>query len=765
VLILLIGLALGWATVLRQNRPDYQIDLAQEYLGAPYNLVGWYAAERNESYGYRWTQPYAMLQFPWAYGSAPAYEVAIRLRDASASGRQLTFLANEQPLATLTPASEFRTYRMLLPAPASDQELRLALSVPPFVAPGDTRPLGVIATTIELQAVPFIDWPALLVIIFGVGLLWVWLQAWGEKAAQASFIAGAFGLGLVALFFRYSPAPLNYPLLAAVALGGALVATTLSRRTADRAGLALLALLVSFAGVLWPAWLSDDAFISFRYAQNLAQGNGLVYNLGERVEGYTNFLWTILAAGVIRLGGDIVWFTYLSGTIIAVALVLATYRLAARLSGSAAFLVSPLPPSGSGAGGEGTSPLALIAALIVATHQGVLLYTSRGAGLETGFFALLVLLGVTIYIRAEQSAERRWLPAAGVIFALASMTRPEGVLITGLTAAHIVWEWLLARIGIRAIASGKDSPVGRLSRLLLPYLLIFVPYFLWRMNYYGDLLPNTFYAKTGGGLRQIERGLLYAGNFALTLGGPLLLLLFVPPREGWRALLGGWRSYLLLIVGTYSAYIIAVGGDHFRGERFFVPLVPLFAVLMAGGLGEVYRRFNRGGHEGHEAAKKQNVVPFVPFVVQTSLALLLAVGSVAALNRTAPYDYIIRGLDESVWIWREIGWWMADHTPPEASIAATGAGAIAYYSERTTIDLYGLTDKHIARVENPDMGTGVAGHEKRDPDYVLNERKPTYIPQMWDDYFGGAPALEGSYRLITITTRYGREIGMWERVQ
>ena len=145
-----------------------------------------------------------------------------------------------------------------------------------------------------------------------------------------------------------------------------------------------------------------------------------------------------------------------------------------------------------------------------------------------------------------------------------------------------------------------------------------------------------------------------------------------------------------------------------------------------------------------------------------TLALLLTGGSVAALSRTAPYDYIIRGLDESVWIWREIGWWMADNTPPDASIAATGAGAIAFYGERTTIDLYGLTDKHIARVAVSDMGSGVAGHEKRDPAYVINERQPTYIPQMWDDYFGGAEALRGRYRLITITTRFGRELGMWE---
>jgi hypothetical protein len=62
-----------------------------------------------------------------------------------------------------------------------------------------------------------------------------------------------------------------------------------------------------------------------------------------------------------------------------------------------------------------------------------------------------------------------------------------------------------------------------------------------------------------------------------------------------------------------------------------------------------------------------------------------------------------------------------------------------------------------------DMGEGAAGHEKRDPAYVLDVRKPTYIPQMWENYFGGADALRSRYELITLTTRYGREIAIWRK--
>jgi arabinofuranosyltransferase len=157
--------------------------------------------------------------------------------------------------------------------------------------------------------------------------------------------------------------------------------------------------------------------------------------------------------------------------------------------------------------------------------------------------------------------------------------------------------------------------------------------------------------------------------------------------------------------------------------------------------------------------------PALRLVASALLVLLLSFYSLTALNRTKEFDYILRGMDEGLWIWREIGWWMADHTTPEESIAVTGAGAIAFYGQRTTIDMLGLTDRYIARVEVPDMGAGPAGHEKRAPDYVLNVRRPTYIPYMWSDYFPSEAYLAQDYEIVTITTRYGRELLMWRRRQ
>src|SRR5262249_33188354 len=109
--------------------------------------------------------------------------------------------------------------------------------------------------------------------------------------------------------------------------------------------------------------------------------------------GYANFLWTMLAALALWLGGDIVFLSYLSGVVLGLAILLLAYWLARKLIGPA---------------------WALLAALIVATSQSLLVYTARGSGLETGLFTLLALCG-----SASAIDPRRW-RALGPLFALAT---------------------------------------------------------------------------------------------------------------------------------------------------------------------------------------------------------------------------------------------------------------------------------------------------------------------------------------------------------
>jgi hypothetical protein len=76
--------------------------------------------------------------------------------------------------------------------------------------------------------------------------------------------------------------------------------------------------------------------------------------------------------------------------------------------------------------------------------------------------------------------------------------------------------------------------------------------------------------------------------------------------------------------------------------------------------------------------------------------------------------------------WSEIGRWLGRQARPDESAAVPVAGAIAYYGGITTIDMLGITDPHIAHRRMPSFGSGIAGHEKHDMEYVLS-RRPTYF--------------------------------------
>ncbi|MEN9934661.1 MAG: hypothetical protein RLZZ387_1240, partial [Chloroflexota bacterium] len=365
---------------------------------------------------------------------------------------------------------------------------------------------------------------------------------------------------------------------------------------------------------------------------------------------------------------------------------------------------------------------------------------------------------------------------AGLIFALATLTRPEGAMLLALAVFHagcVVVVGGLARGGSlrRPQALLRDFWPTALPMVLV-YAALIVPFFIWRFSYYGDLLPNTFYVKTGGGPRVWLRGLAYLGSFALEFGGPLLILAPLAlaarpsgadrgprmedegqaPARPWSFVLRllAWPAYLLLLCAAYAGYVVVVGGDHFPGHRFLVPIVPWLALLIAGGMAVAFRWLTR-------PRALRLAAPAI-------LGLVLVLYSSYALTRSARYDVILAGNDESLWIWAEIGEWLRDNTAPEETVAAAGAGAIAYYSDRTAIDLLGLTERHIARLPVPEAGAGTAGHEKQDPVYVLEVRRPTYIPRIWDDYFGGEDSLRGTYELITVRTRHGRQIELWRRL-
>jgi len=424
----------------------------------------------------------------------------------------------------------------------------------------------------------------------------------------------------------------------------------------------------------------DDAYISLRYAENLVRGHGLVWNVGERVEGYTNFLWTLLLAAGVAVGADAdLWMKGLG---------------AVSGLGLAVFLTE------WGRRRFGTSVGVLAGLFLVCTLTFAVWCT---AGLETPLFGLFVFTGVACASDTLARPSRRAAWAAAGCLALASLTRPEGVL------------FLAACGGACLLAAWRRrEPIAASMAPWLGAAFVVLVHFAWRRTYYGAWLPNTFAAKVplSDLPALLPRGLHYAGTFVRELPWwalvPLAGLLSCLPRARRSP-----RVLFLAAIGLGTLVLpIAIGGDGLTAHRFFFPALPFLclalaggAVMLAGMLAPTSRRARGAG--------------------LTALALLTMVGFLSSHIRGRTI-FNVRRETEEVAAWRAIGEWFGANVAADATIAVAVAGAIPRYSRLRAIDLLGLNDATIARtpVENP--GEGQAGHERSNARYVL-DRAPDYI--------------------------------------
>lgn len=456
-----------------------------------------------------------------------------------------------------------------------------------------------------------------------------------------------------------------------------------------------LAALLLLAHALWYGSLTDfdavdDAYISFRYAWNAARGYGLTFNVGERrVEGYTNFLWTVM----------LIPFFWLKLPIHLVALGLGTAWSLGCVVLLGLFAGRHLQDLRVGA----------LAALLLAADGSFALWSV--GGLEGPLFAFLILAGAISYL-CEMTNPRR-VPLSGVWFALAAMTRPEGLLVYALTGVHQVLSRVL---GERRLADRQDW-----QRLGL-FCLVWVPWFAFRWRYYGFPLPNTFYAKVtlDETTAQRMRGWAYVQTFVrIHLGWtlPVIALLPLLRRDHRR-----WSSYFVLLIVVYSLYIAYVGGDWSVG-RFFVPLMPFFYTLLADGVIAI-------GEWVLRALSARRPVSVGLQKITSTIVVLALIGGLfwqSSLKGEKalfldPFDARLAGRARTT-----LGKWMREHLPPDTYIAVDAAGQIPFYSDLRALDLYGLNDLVIAHSQVARMGEGTPGHEKMNMDYVIFVAQPDYI--------------------------------------
>lgn len=457
--------------------------------------------------------------------------------------------------------------------------------------------------------------------------------------------------------------------------------------------LTVVAVGIGLKVALDKASLFDDAHITFRYARNLVEGHGLVWNIGERVEGYTNFLWTVLIAfGVWFFQVDARWIGLVFALIAFAVNLVVIARLARSVSSSIRPAVATLP----------------FAALLLAVQDT---FTEYGtSGLETGFASLLVNVGVLVLV--ERTTVRASF-VAGLVLILAVLTRPDhslfyavGALVVFVTHAPNVWR---ARSeGPRAMwRAGVSSMIAYAA----PFT-IYLAYLAWKLSYYGSIVPNTYYAKSAN-LSYWVQGDIYGRVFLAQSHFWIVVPIFlVVAPFAFRASERARRFVLCALPSTiaYAIYVAKVGGDFMHG-RFYVTLLPLVVVgallapdVFAGRA--LFKVLTPGVALASLVFVIGNALPF--FVDETGRWFMKwHIAPEGLVYPIVSFDPLTVDHGSEV-AGKVLGRLEAKGIRPR--LALSGIGLVGYHSRLDVFDVLGLTDANVAR--QPLTRRERPGHEK-----------------------------------------------------
>jgi hypothetical protein len=391
-------------------------------------------------------------------------------------------------------------------------------------------------------------------------------------------------------------------------------------------------------------------------------GHGLVYNPGERVEGYTNLAWTLLIAAGMKLGIDPHPLTKILGAISAFAVLGVAYRLSERL----------LP--------FGRLPC-------MATWVLALSFPLAGHavfGLETSFFAALVGVGLLMMLRELEHP--RAFPWSGLVFALAGFARPEAPMFLGLP---------MLALG-RGFWSRQNITRGVI--FTVPLLV----HLMWRYGYYGELLPMTFMAKTGGLERQLYKGRVYLLQYwrdMAVLGAfgayGLSFAIFERKRE--------WIMVAALTL-VPAGYIWIVGADWMPGFRLIGHSVLFFALLLGASARKLFELSDRVGR----------------LAIGIALGLGFAWQGRATLRQQEKIQENAKPFWDGVPV--ETAQFLAENAP-YGSIVLGDIGWVGWRTNYPIVDILGLVHPPIAKLEGGyrhKIGPGFTDAIfDTDPDYLV----------------------------------------------
>lgn len=512
----------------------------------------------------------------------------------------------------------------------------------------------------------------------------------------------------------------------------------------------------------------DDSLISYRYSDRLLHGKGLTWNDGEFVEGYSNLLWVLLVA----LGG------LLQPNLVMVGWLLGFLSTVATLASI---------PWAFGRGANASTTAVVMGLLIMACSQAFSFWAV--AGMETALVsALLSWALATAYPRPDaRSAPAEWV--AALLFGLISITRPDGILFGICTAIGEFIRSGFTRNVVRKIVTLVAIPIAFLSCQIV-----------FRLSYYGTIVPNTAYGKLVFNFERVLGGAYYVGRGAwvnsVLIATVVIATLMLRRHRGWEALR---QNALFIVPGVvWLIYVSAIGGDWFPFERHWQPAFICLVFCMCGLIGML------------SPIKPQVGVPVAMCLILLHITTQVTINPYAeqySERARTRFDEVlqreVRKVDPSGRAERELlshkvlsraeylqayhyehhrcaavgGLLNTAFINDQPLVAVNTAGCLPYFSRLPALDMLGLTDYHIAHHLPADMGHGLLAHELGDGAYVLS-RHPDLIVFCGNGMFLGvvvpchrgdreiaaSPEFHKYYRLV-FYRKDAFEMPMWTRIE
>lgn len=410
--------------------------------------------------------------------------------------------------------------------------------------------------------------------------------------------------------------------------------------------IALIACFFVFSSQ-FTGFLQDDAYIFARYAQNIADGNGFVYNKGEHVEGATSLLWTLMAAGGATFGADVPQFLKIASLLSSFLWLVAFALVCRQWMKESMIWVLPV--------------------FLFSCFSSFVLWSQ--AGLEVNFFGFLVMSGFFLAEEWRRKGKRIYFGLLCLCSFLLILTRPEAPAVIFLYAVYLLF---YPRLGRRQVLFTAYLPV---------VIVTFVALLAFRYTYFHDFVPNTYYAKGGGGYYLWRLGLGKLNVFLQTNFTLVFFALSVP-----ILLINSPIRVLIAIVPIWVIYFIKSGGDILPEHRLFLPAVPFLF------LGSFYVLYSLQSNYFEEGTRK--------IIYNSGIALgsIVFIGFYVYYYQTslAAYSQVIPALERAH---GDIGRYLEENMDEDDSAILTDAGITAMYAKnKRMVDWLGLCDKRVARI-------------------------------------------------------------------